>query len=361
MFKEIQLSNFRLFPSLRISGLKRINFIVGRNGCGKTSVLEAVFLLAGSTNPQLITMIHALRGENIFHSKVDYPFRTFFYDLDPTKIIKLIAKESIVKENSKKSSDKQSELTRQLTITPITQVAISSGSTKNKELISGMHIKFKGPTSKGEGKVYWEITKEQPNGQLKYTLDKVGDHIIGRFVSARQDILDSQIVNALNDVIREKNLEEVLDVLRILEPKIENLVTIADFGVPNIYIDVGKKQLIPLVAAGSGFLQFLRIALWARQINDGILIVDEIEVGLHYTVVKELIRMLFKVAEKNNIQLFISTHSEEVVRALGECIDEEEYTDIALVKLLLEKSEIKAKVLDFSDISYSKNLKIDLR
>lgn len=46
-FRDIELSNFRGFDHIEISALSKINVFVGANNVGKTSVLEAVFMLAG--------------------------------------------------------------------------------------------------------------------------------------------------------------------------------------------------------------------------------------------------------------------------------------------------------------------------
>jgi predicted ATP-dependent endonuclease of OLD family len=45
MLEQIHLQNFRGFESLELTGLRRVNLIVGRNNTGKTSVLEGLHLL----------------------------------------------------------------------------------------------------------------------------------------------------------------------------------------------------------------------------------------------------------------------------------------------------------------------------
>ena len=52
MFKSLRIRNYRVFKDLQVDGLHRINLIGGRNNAGKTSFLEAIFLLAVSGNPR---------------------------------------------------------------------------------------------------------------------------------------------------------------------------------------------------------------------------------------------------------------------------------------------------------------------
>lgn len=50
-FKDITIKNFRGFDLLEINGFAKINLFVGANNVGKTSILEALFMLSGLTNP----------------------------------------------------------------------------------------------------------------------------------------------------------------------------------------------------------------------------------------------------------------------------------------------------------------------
>ena len=45
MIKDLYIENFRGFDKLKIDDIKKINFLVGKNNCGKTSVLEAISLM----------------------------------------------------------------------------------------------------------------------------------------------------------------------------------------------------------------------------------------------------------------------------------------------------------------------------
>ena len=53
MLKSLRIRNYRVFKDLKVDGLQRINLIAGKNSSGKTSLLEAVFLLAQGRLPQL--------------------------------------------------------------------------------------------------------------------------------------------------------------------------------------------------------------------------------------------------------------------------------------------------------------------
>ena len=50
-FNEIEISNFRGFDSIKIDRLSGLNVFVGANNVGKSTILEAVFMLVGMANP----------------------------------------------------------------------------------------------------------------------------------------------------------------------------------------------------------------------------------------------------------------------------------------------------------------------
>jgi hypothetical protein len=64
MYDSIRIQNFRGIQDLTISDLGRINLIVGANNVGKTSVLEAIWLLTGRENPNLATATATRRGND---------------------------------------------------------------------------------------------------------------------------------------------------------------------------------------------------------------------------------------------------------------------------------------------------------
>src|SRR6478672_4051875 len=67
MLAELQLRNFRCFESLRVELEPGFNFFLGRNGQGKTSILEAACVLLRLQSQRSSTLAPAVRfGENAF-------------------------------------------------------------------------------------------------------------------------------------------------------------------------------------------------------------------------------------------------------------------------------------------------------
>lgn len=62
MLESLRVKNLRLFRDLKIDRLERINLLAGRNDSGKTSLLEAILLMAAGGEPGLLFLAVHLRG-----------------------------------------------------------------------------------------------------------------------------------------------------------------------------------------------------------------------------------------------------------------------------------------------------------
>jgi predicted ATPase len=51
MISSIRIEGYRGFEHFEMSGLGRVNLLVGTNNSGKTSVLEAIYLLSSMGDP----------------------------------------------------------------------------------------------------------------------------------------------------------------------------------------------------------------------------------------------------------------------------------------------------------------------
>ena len=78
-FNDIEISNFKGIDHLKIKGFKSLNVFVGANNVGKTSILEAIFMLSGMSNPWMATRINSLHNSAL--GTID-GVRFLFHNLD---------------------------------------------------------------------------------------------------------------------------------------------------------------------------------------------------------------------------------------------------------------------------------------
>ena len=70
MYTSVRIQNFRGFEDLTVDGLTRVNLIVGKNGVGKTGLLEAVYMLEATGNPFIAQLLNEWRGLSFGHEQL---------------------------------------------------------------------------------------------------------------------------------------------------------------------------------------------------------------------------------------------------------------------------------------------------
>ena len=92
MFTRLAIKNFRAFGELEVADLGPINLFTGMNNTGKTSLLEAIFLLLGGGSPHLAANGNVVRGLAERESQIPTAlWKEFFVGLDVGKVIKVAA------------------------------------------------------------------------------------------------------------------------------------------------------------------------------------------------------------------------------------------------------------------------------
>ena len=92
MLRQLQIRNFRGFRDLTIDALSDINLIAGSNNSGKTSLLEAIFLLSGKGNPQMAINANVIRGlelSNMPAATVETFWKQLFFDLNMEQSVEI--------------------------------------------------------------------------------------------------------------------------------------------------------------------------------------------------------------------------------------------------------------------------------
>jgi len=114
----------------------------------------------------------------------------------------------------------------------------------------------------------------------------------------------------------------VLDLVRLIAPDVNELHPLLELGQPVIYIDTGAERLFPAQILGGGFINLLQLTTFMCEEASQLLLIDELEDGLHYSVLPALAEAVISFAKERSKQFLIATHSRDVVRAFGEAARE---------------------------------------
>ncbi len=125
-----------------------------------------------------------------------------------------------------------------------------------------------------------------------------------------------------------------------------------------IYADIGLKQKIPVSFMGDGIARLLTFSLAIATNRGGVVFIDEIENGIHYSVMKNIWKALSEALLKFNCQLIATTHSYECVESAYKAVEENKNIDLSYVRLDKKGDKISGK--EFSGETLSQALKSEL-
>lgn len=327
-FSTFNVSGFRGLRDLYLEEIGRFNLILGANDTGKTSVLEAIFLAAGLTSPQLFVRMQNLRG----HLVSDFnDLALLFHGLDVSGTIELAATTGANHRRLNASTAyADEEVVEEQQVVGTTNgnqgdhaAAVRSSSPYRPrvlrcdgeivDLASGKTELFCGEVAANDAKV----TTSTGSGS---TLSPGDQAIPVRYVPAGYSY-DS---GAIASVVVNKKADLLLECLRLVNPDVCGIATHDN----TVYVDVGYSRMMPLNMFGSGLVRTAYMAGACVLDNERILMVDEIENGLHGGSVSPVLEFLFKHCIAQDTQLFVTTQRMEVLRSIGRLLDQERYAQL---------------------------------
>ena len=303
MFERIGIRSYRGFNDVTVGNLGRINLVAGKNNAGKTALLEAIWLLCGAANPRLALNSHVVRGWNPTESPssmAETYWKPFFHGLDTGRCPTMSGCHSSVGDMNLKI-----EWERAIK----TEISRAGG---NGTLEKGRYsLKF----------TYTDPNTEQIESEARETTSEFKFEQENDYVPFDSAILKPGSGDVRDDAVRLGQLRkqklgaEFLDALRVIEPGLQHAEDNASSGVPMIHVDIGLPELVPLPVMGAGMTHLARIVLAAASVRNGVVLVDEIENGLHHSVLPDVWRVAGKAVQRFNLQMFATTHSFECIEA----------------------------------------------
>ena len=294
MLDHLHIQNYRLFKDLKIDKLGRVNLIAGKNNTGKTALLEAMRIWASKAHASVLANVIKARDE--YDDNNWFSYTNLFTNRNYSDIF--INNLSIKIQNIK---EKYTDLYDSFT---------------DLKLV----IKY-------EGEEIREISS------LVNGLNPI-DELIYLPIWKTND-LDKKLYKNISF----EEQDDVVEILQIILPNIKRF-RIDDNGAK--VLTSGGEEL-KLSRLGDGVNRLLTIALSIINAKNKILLIDEFEVGLHHSVQEQLWEIIFKYAKKWKIQVFVTTHSQDTVKAFSYVSSKEEFKDMGQY-MRLQKSKINDEI-----------------
>ena len=311
MIESLKIKNFKNLDGLEIPHLSQINLISGQNNVGKSTLLEAIAIY---TNPSQIIKILSERDEYPLYKEENETER-INQNTNAFSSLFTDRKDEVSENNIIEISDKENTLSIQFSYfspkTDIEYIKKVITITRQNKTVSILHLNS--PIDSLNQRLGID---NDSNIIIKLNTEPIGTEYIANFFD--------------NIALTEKE-DNVIGALQIIEPNLNKLAFIAEsqyrFRRPIVTLK-GSNQRFPLKSMGDGINHILSIILALVNCENGCLLIDEIDNGLHYSVQENLWKVIFDLAKKLNIQVFATTHSNDCINSFTEVLKEENNASI---------------------------------
>ncbi|GBO52799.1 hypothetical protein APA_600 [Pseudanabaena sp. lw0831] len=361
MLKSIKIENFRCFPSFEMQQLGRLNLIVGTNNSGKTSILEAVQLLTSQFNLELLRDLMISRGEYILNDERN-PEMAVRRNVRELNICHLFFGHEI--NVSSRFSISGDNLGRKEAVFVSIE---NTGQLSLFEDIREFALSIEWSGKEGE-KIKLPLSPEE-SLSLDYVRRIRRDNNLGlktQLVTS-SSIKPEEMVNLFNKFVLTAEEDFVIEALRTIEPKIERIApSDIKYREPSSRIGFRLRlsdsdKPIPIGSMGDGMWRMLGLALAIVNAKNGVLLVDEIDAGLHFTVMSDMWKMVWETAKRLNVQVFATTHSNDCWQSLADIANAENPSEDGITIHRIEKGKPHSIVFTEDEIAIAAEEGIEVR
>ena len=319
---SLVIKNFRGIDELTIPRLGRVTLLAGKNGVGKTTVLDAVRIWAASGNRSIV--------EDVLHSRGAVKVNLSLPDgerVEPdwgSLFEKRRIMEAIRISTSPASVSDTLEL---LAFTPVqeelSRLAKSPGGDHLIEILVA-RLDDQGKTSQAS-------LASDPLDPRALTCNALGPDVA----------TDEEIEHYWNDIALSPEEDRAVEAMNLIADMVVERVAVIDPGAgiePNYRRRImakvtGHDHPLPLRSLGDGAVRIFALALALAQSSGGFLLIDEVENGIHHSIQPKFWNMVLQTAQRNNVQVIATTHSWDCVTGFAQAANELEDVEGVLVRI----------------------------
>jgi predicted ATPase len=360
LLNSLEVTNFRSFPALSIEHLGQVNVITGKNSVGKTNLLEALYLYAYAGHPYIALSLIKSRDEEsgrrnnrheddkediqqalalkyLFYGRQDFqeePQTFSIGTLPPGERTLTVSIGWFDDQANEQQKPKRRLLTEPTTFQLMTQMGAKQ---EHYNLIENL----------------WRYERQMKSPQYPCILIPANG------------LSRSDVEVFWDNITLTPQEQTLIEALQIIDPHIAGLSFVGDYKSLRYRSPVVKmsdsQSRLPLRSLGEGINRVLGIMLALLNSQGGMLLIDEIESGLHYSVQTEMWKMIRYLATTLNIQVFATTHSWDCIEALQMASQEHDQTTTYVIRLDRKEEAIVPTLFDQRRLAIATREQIEVR
>jgi len=361
MISSIRINNFRGIKTAYLENLSNVNILIGPNSVGKTSILESLFFCSGVfydrdiLNNEILTKIlnrkiirNVIRNEqklinlryNYWMDKdIEFLFKSNDTDLD----IK-ISLDNNYEIHSNTFPENlfmlKSDQNIEIKVNNKTRINTNIHNINNQEIVN-----LFGPD---KFKKFFDIINLFKNviimdSDLISRYPEIEEKFFFQIIKTRKD---KDIISILNDAY---------------DIQIENLHYAPSTSSRPSLLVTFSNETIRVDDLGDGFRLALIMMILIYGSDIKLILIEELENHQHPKALRSLCKTLFKFSVKSNTQIFIATHSSDVIKYFLDASSEVDRNSLKIFNLIRNNGVIKATTIQESDAQALDEMGIDLR
>lgn len=366
---SLHIERFRQIRELTLPSVGQVNLIVGGNNSGKSTLLDALRFFASRASPGILEELLSSHGElqavpqagldalgvgaeralgNLFTGR-RFPVRDgeaiYVGDVSKERFVRL-EHVFLLEERVEKEVDGEMTSVRRERKVPKTGSEELSDAVDAVEILSSEKPDLFGDPGRLVRIRLAELFARRGLPLARYRND-------AQFVELPHSYVPSSfhthqvLAEAWDDIVLTDGEQLALQSLRIIEPQtlglafVQNSRPRSSRGPAGRAIEervavlkiAGLDAPVPLQSMGDGMARVLQLVLSALRAGDGLLLVDEIENGLHHSVQVKVWELLFGLVQAKGLQIFATTHSDDCVKAFSKVAIKNQLVDGKLLKM----------------------------
>ena len=334
---SVHIQNFRRFDNFRMEGMGQVCLIAGKNNVGKTNLLEALFLLAEAMTGEISVHIDSFRELPNFDPDEKSVWQWQWHN---GKTENPIFIEAVL-----------GNVQRQIRATLEPPIRIKPQSDGVAMVNSGPYWKCE--YSEGPYPISFMRTFIVPNpkggSQLISAFEEGADrlHLQSATFFPSHNRNFAEEAQRFGALVRHKEEQRIIRAMTIIEPRLVDLRANTYANISVVYASLKEfPELIPITHLGDGIGQLFRYLVGIATFKGGMILIDEIENGFHYTMLTNVWRALYTAAKENDVQLIATTHSRECIEAACDAFQDDTSLAVSYHRLILTDNGIKAITSD---------------
>ena len=373
---DLSIEGFRGIDSLSIERLGRVTLLAGRNGVGKTTVLEACRVYAERGRPRVLSEL-VRAHEEYFPApdeegeKISTPnLASLFHGRDPSLNARIV----IGPREGSAGDRLRIELSR-----PSEQfLPLLEGMAPDNLADSDLRV-LKIVFQEREHVIPWILTHFERGGLWRRSQSYRGRQGLSsreelppalEYVSLGPGLIQNAEVAAFWDrvALTDDESHAVKALQLVLGNTVEGIAMVGDAVTPSRRS--GRRAVVkfrdhhgtvPLKSLGDGAIRFFGIALALANSRNGFLFIDEAENGIHYSVQPEFWHMVLRMAHAENVQVLATTHSWDCIRGFAQAASAIDDTEGTLIRLEKENGRLHAIEYSESELETASEQGIEVR